>query len=198
VLWTSRMPITPKPVCRYCGRALMTTHSTPTVTQNLDPSPAVVAAGDIRIGPARSLRQDAWRRFRRNYLALTGMVYLVLLVIVAVAAPVIAPQNPVQADVKNAGTYRQAAWIEEINPKQTGLWDYPLGTDSVGRDVLSRLIYGARVSLLVAFIPTVIILLIGVPMGLMAGYAGGWLDGLLMRLTDVIYAFPGLLFFIVM
>ncbi len=126
------------------------------------------------------------------------MVYLVLLVAVAVAAPAVAPQNPVQADVKNAGTYRQAAWIEATNPKQTGLWDYPLGTDSVGRDVLSRLIYGARVSLLVALIPTVIILLIGVPVGLMAGYAGGWLDGLLMRLTDVIYAFPALLFFIVM
>ena len=121
-----------------------------------------------------------------------------LLLGIAVAAPAIAPQNPVRTDVKRAGTYRQAAWIEDVNPKRTGLWEYPLGTDSVGRDVLSRLVYGARVSLLVAFLPTVIILLVGVPVGLVAGYAGGWLDGLLMRLTDVVYAFPGLLFFIVM
>lgn len=131
-------------------------------------------------------------------MAVAGVVYLALLIGVAVAAPIIAPQNPVQTDVKVAGTYRQAAWVTDVNPKQTGLWDYPLGTDSVGRDVLSRLIYGARVSLLVALLPTLVILLVGVPVGLVAGYAGGWLDGLLMRLTDVVYAFPGLLFFIVM
>ena len=173
---------------------------TPMPTANVAPSPALAldVADDSQRGLVRSLRQDAWRRFRRNYLATASLVYLVLLVIVAVAAPVVSPQNPVQGDVKNAGTYRQAAWIEVTNPKKTGLWDYPLGTDSVGRDVLSRLIYGARVSLLVALIPTVIILLIGVPVGLLAGYAGGWLDGLLMRLTDVVYAFPALLFFIVM
>jgi oligopeptide transport system permease protein len=153
---------------------------------------------DAGRGPTRSLRQDAWRRFRRNPLAVAGVVYLLLLVGIAVAAPVIAPQNPVLADVKGAGSYRQAAWITVDNPKQTGHWDYPLGTDSVGRDVLSRLIYGARVSLLVGFLPTVMILVVGVPVGLIAGYAGGRLDGLLMRLTDVVYAFPGLLFFIVM
>jgi len=146
----------------------------------------------------RSLRHDAWRRFRRNHMAIAGVVYLALLIAVALAAPVIAPQNPVQTDVKVAGTYRQAAWVTDANPKKSGLWVYPLGTDSVGRDVLSRLIYGARVSLLVAFLPTVVILLVGIPVGLVAGYAGGWLDGLLMRLTDVVYAFPGLLFFIVM
>jgi len=160
--------------------------------------PAHAVSGDDRLGRERGLRQDAWRRFRRNHLALAGGAYLMLLLGIAVAAPAIAPQNPVRTDVKRAGTYRQAAWIEDVNPKRTGLWEYPLGTDSVGRDVLSRLVYGARVSLLVAFLPTVIILLVGVPVGLVAGYAGGWLDGLLMRLTDVVYAFPGLLFFIVM
>jgi oligopeptide transport system permease protein len=126
------------------------------------------------------------------------MGYLILLIAVAIAAPVLAPQNPVRADVRHAGTYRQAAWIEVADPKRTGSWEYPLGTDSVGRDVLSRLIYGARVSLLVAFLPTLMVLVVGVPIGLVAGYVGGRVDGMLMRATDVVYAFPGLLFFIVM
>ena len=83
-------------------------------------------------------------------------------------------------------------------PMMQGDWAYPLGTDSVGRDVLSRLIYGARVSLLVALVPTALILAMGVPLGLAAGYAGGRVDTVLMRLTDIVYAFPALLFFIVM
>lgn len=175
----------------------MSSHSS-TAPPELLPSAALIVAGDARPGPARTLRQDAWRRFRRNHLAIAGLIYLVLLMGIAIAAPVVAPQNPVQTDVRRAGAYRQAAWIKDANPKQTGLWDYPLGTDSVGRDVLSRLMYGARVSLLVAILPTIAILLLGIPIGLIAGYAGGWVDALLMRLTDVVYAFPGLLFFIVM
>ncbi len=106
---------------------------------SLSHAPAPSFAVDAGRGPTRSLRQDAWRRFRCNPLAVAGVVYLLLLVGIAVAAPVIAPQNPVLADVKGAGSYRQAAWITVDNPKQTGRWDYPLGTDSVGRDVLSRL-----------------------------------------------------------
>ncbi|CAA9561215.1 MAG: Dipeptide transport system permease protein DppC [uncultured Thermomicrobiales bacterium] len=162
-----------------------------------DPRPTPLR-GAARLGTPRSLRGDAWRRFRRNHLAIAGAAYLVLLVGVAAFAPAIAPQNPVRTDVKVAGAYRQAAWVEDANPKRTGSWEYPLGTDSVGRDVLSRLVYGARVSLLVGFLPAVAILAIGVPIGLVAGYLGGLVDGLLMRITDVVYAFPALLFFIVM
>lgn len=175
--------------------------SSPSITPaTADPGhpSTLMAVEEARPGPARSLRGDAWKRFRRNYLAMAGAIYLVLLIGVAVAAPLLAPQNPVATDVGTAGTYRQAAWIQDDNPKRTGVWDYPLGTDSVGRDVLSRLIYGARVSLLVALIPTVIILMMGIPIGLISGYAGGWVDGVLMRITDVVYAFPSFLFFIVM
>jgi oligopeptide transport system permease protein len=148
--------------------------------------------------PSRGLWRDAWRRLRRNKMAIAGMCYLVFLLVVGIFAPLIAPHNPVQSDVKTAGTYRQAAWIDDEDPKKSGSWSYPLGTDSIGRDVFSRLVYGTRVSLVVGFIPMFVIMIIGIPIGLMAGYAGGRTDNLLMRFTDVIYAFPALLFFIIM
>jgi oligopeptide transport system permease protein len=148
--------------------------------------------------PSRSLWSDAWRRLRRNKMSMVALVYLAFLGVVALAAPLIAPHNPVQTDARRAGTYRKAAWVEDPNPMRTGNWDYPLGTDSVGRDVFSRLIYGTRISLIVGFIPMFFTLLIGVTLGLIAGYAGGFVDNLLMRFADVVFAFPALLFFIIM
>ena len=106
----------------------------------------------------------------RNKLAIAGLTYLIFLAFVAVFAPVIAPHNPVQSDLRNAGKYRQAAWIETDNPKTTGDWSYPLGTDGNGRDVFSRLVYGTRISLVVGFIPMAVIMVIGIPIGLMAGF----------------------------
>lgn len=147
---------------------------------------------------SRSLWSDAWRRLRRNKMAMAGLTYLIFLSVVAIFAPLIAPHNPVQSDPLNAGSYRNAAWIESDNPKKDGTWEYPLGTDSIGRDVFSRLVYGTRISLIVGFIPMAVILLIGVPVGLAAGFAGGRIDNLLMRMTDIVYAFPALLFFIIM
>jgi oligopeptide transport system permease protein len=146
----------------------------------------------------RSLWSDAWRRFRKNKVALIGLGYLVFLVFVAIFAPLLATQNPVRADVATAGTLRQAAWVSDPNPLKTGSWAYPLGTDSIGRDVWSRLVYGTRVSLIVGFIPMIVILAIGVPFGLIAGYMGGRVDNLMMRITDIVYAFPALLLAIIM
>src|SRR5215211_3871421 len=129
-----------------------------------------------RMRPTQSLWSNAWRQFRRNKMAMASIVYLAFLAVVALGAPVIAPHNPVQTDVKVAGNLRNAAWIDSDDPKKDGSWDYPLGTDGIGRDVFSRLVYGTRVSLVVGFIPMAVILLIGVPIGLIAGYAGGRID----------------------
>lgn len=152
--------------------------------------------GNVR--QSRSLWSNALRRLRRNKMAMAAIAFLSLLVIVAIFAPVIAPHNPIKTDVAAAGTYRKAAWLSDPNPLRSGDWSYPLGTDSIGRDVFSRLVYGTRVSLVVGFIPMAVILVIGVPMGVVAGYAGGRIDNLLMRLTDVVYAFPALLLAIIM
>jgi oligopeptide transport system permease protein len=148
--------------------------------------------------PSRGLWSNAWRQFRRNKLAMAGLVFLFLLTFVAIFAPVIAPHNPVQSDLRVAGKYRQAAWIQVDDPKRSGDWSYPLGTDGNGRDVFSRLVYGTRISLVVGFIPMAVIMLIGIPVGLAAGFIGGRTDNLLMRITDIVYAFPALLFFIIM
>jgi len=147
---------------------------------------------------SRSLWSNAWKRLRKNRMAIAGLVYLLFLVAVAIFAPAIATQNPVTSEVAVAGTLRQAAWVNDPNPLRSGSQDYPLGTDSIGRDVFSRLVYGTRVSLVVGFIPMVVILFIGVPFGLIAGYRGGRIDNLMMRMTDVVYAFPALLLAIIM
>ncbi|MDQ3548653.1 MAG: ABC transporter permease, partial [Chloroflexota bacterium] len=125
-------------------------------------------------------------------------IYIGVLIAVALLAPLLAPHNPVRSDVRAAGAFRQAAWIDDADPSRAGTWTYPLGSDSIGRDVFSRMLYGARVSLLVGTITALVTLLIGVSVGLAAGYGGKRTDNALMRLTDVVYAFPGLLFFIVL
>ncbi|HEY1014507.1 MAG TPA: ABC transporter permease [Herpetosiphonaceae bacterium] len=172
---------------------MTTTTSEPTPAQ----SPIETS---ILTRPPRSLWSNAWRRLTRNRLAMASIVYLCFLAIVAIAAPVIAkhpPQGPPTREILKAGKFRQAAWITTDKPGTTGSWDYPFGTDNSGRDVYSRLVYGTRVSLIVGFIPMFATLLIGVSIGLVSGFLGGWVDNLLMRLTDIVFALPALLFFIV-
>jgi oligopeptide transport system permease protein len=94
--------------------------------------------------------------------------------------------------------YLPPAWVEEGINGKAGEAEFVLGTDTIGRDVLSRLIYGARVSMFVGLVPVFIILVIGTVIGIVAGYWGGQVDNVLMRITDVFYAFPGLLFFIIL
>jgi oligopeptide transport system permease protein len=143
----------------------------------------------------RSLWSDARRRLMRNKASVAGLFYIAILAVIAIAAPLLAPHNPVKIIPGNS--YRQAAWIQTNNPASTGSWEFPLGTDAVGRDVLSRLIYGTRTSLIVGFIPMVITIFIGTTIGLIAGFSGGGVDSLLMRFADIVYSFPSFLFFII-
>jgi oligopeptide transport system permease protein len=148
--------------------------------------PVLTAVAPARAGaakPGASFFQDAWRRFRRNKAALAGLCAIGLIVAIALLADLIAPYH--------FATQNMAA----VTQPPGGA--YPLGTDQLGRDIFSRLIYGARVSLMVGFVVQFLIVLIGVPVGLLAGYRGGWVDSLLMRLVDVLYAKPNLLFIIV-
>jgi oligopeptide transport system permease protein len=143
---------------------------------------------------ARSLWSDAWRRLKRNRASVAGIVVIIFFTLVAIFAPLIAPYSPVKQTSNNS--MRQPVWIHSSNPARDGKSEYLFGTDDIGRDIFSQIIYGSRVSLIVGFIPQIFILLIGVTLGLISGFAGGRTDNVLMRFTDVIYAFPDTLFVI--
>lgn len=143
----------------------------------------------------RSLWSDARRRLLRNKAAVAGVIYIAFLIAIAISAGLLAPHNPIE--IFPGQSYRQAAWVQTNSSATTGTWTFPLGTDSIGRDVFSRLIYGTRTSLVVGFIPMTLTLLIGTLIGLVSGFKGGLTDGLLMRFADIIYSFPSLLFFII-
>jgi len=144
--------------------------------------------------PARSPWQDAWMRLMRNKASVVGLVVIAFFLILVIFAPQIAPYNPLE--FHSGQDFLPPAWVDSYAGK-SGSPDFLLGTDTLGRDVLSRVIYGARVSMLVGFLPTFIILIVGTTVGMMAGFYGGRLDNLLMRLTDIMYGFPDLLFFII-
>ncbi len=129
---------------------------------------------------SRSLYSDAVRRFRRNRVALAGLIVVVLLILVAIFSPILALHDPTH---------------QYLNHRLEGPNDiFPLGTDNLGRDIYSRILYGSRISLPTGLIAVGIALLIGVPIGTMAGYFGKWADTILMRGCDVILAFPSILF----
>lgn len=148
---------------------------------------AVVDAAPERAGiktaPERNLWRDAWRRLLRHRPAVVGLVLILLFAVAALLAPVLAPYNYAQQDLLAIYQSPGSAHV--------------LGTDALGRDMLSRLLYGGRVSMSVGLITAVLVLIIGVPAGLVAGYYGGLVDFLLMRLIDVMYAFPNLLLIII-
>jgi ABC-type dipeptide/oligopeptide/nickel transport system permease subunit len=124
---------------------------------------------------ARPMRAEVWRRFRRNRLAMVGLVFLVLLALAAIFAPLITPYGPTD----RVPLYRQGPSA-----------DHWFGTDRIGRDVYSRVIYGARVSLRIGLLATAMSLLIGVLLGSTAGFFGRGIDTFLMRVTDVFLAIP--------
>lgn len=136
--------------------------------------------GELTARRQRSLWSDAWRRLIRNKLAVIGLIIVVSFSLIAVFAPFIAP-------------YGQAEVVDFRLARHSPSWQWPMGLDANGRDIFSRMVYGAQVSLVVGVLSQAIVLLIGVPLGAIAGYFGGTTDNILMRLVDVIYAIPQLL-----
>jgi oligopeptide transport system permease protein len=169
--------------------------TTETVQSSASPAPKLTTAdlSNLTVKP-RSLWADAWYRLLRNKASIIGMIIISVFFLGGLFASVLAPENPLL--INNGKRYIPPAWVKDFNGK-TGEARFWLGTDTLGRDVFSRTLYGARVSMVVGFVPTFIILIIGTIVGLLAGFSGGLLDNLLMRLTDVIFAFPDLLFFII-
>jgi peptide/nickel transport system permease protein len=134
------------------------------------------------LAPALPRGQALWRGLRANPLLAVGAVTAAAIIVVAVAAPLLAPFPG------DAGSATHP--FQVLRPPSAR---HLFGTDQVGRDVLSRVIYGARISPLVAVIVLVIACVIGIPLGVAAGYFGGWVDEVIMRVTDVFLAFPSLL-----
>jgi glutathione transport system permease protein len=122
---------------------------------------------------------EFWRRFRRKHVALAAGAILLLIILAAIAAPLIAPYEPAAPDYDNVLAAPSLAHL--------------FGTDSYGRDILSRVIWGGRISLSVGFISVIVGGVVGVTLGLLSGFLGGWVDSLIMRGADVLFAFPGLL-----
>lgn len=148
-------------------------------------------AAAISTKRTRGLWSDAWRRVKRNRAAVVGLGYICLMIVIAILAPLLAPHDP-NTIPPDAFSNTPPVWMDG------GTWQYPLGTDSLARDILSRLLYGARVSMIVGIVPTIITVIIGAGLGLVSGWLGGRWDNILMRLVDVVYAFPSLLLFIIM
>jgi ABC-type dipeptide/oligopeptide/nickel transport system permease subunit len=144
-----------------------------------------VSAAAIEDRPLSPLRLGLIR-FAANKTALGSAVVILAFIVVALAAPLIAPHDPAEADLFRR--LQPPAWAEG------GEWGFPLGCDGLGRDILSRLIWGARVSLLVAGLVIAIAAAIGTMAGLAAGYLRGWTDTLISRLVDTLLGFPYLVF----
>jgi ABC-type dipeptide/oligopeptide/nickel transport system permease subunit len=128
----------------------------------------------------KSLWADVWRQLRRNRAAMLGLIILTLFALTAISAPWIAPHDPYKLNLLQTA-------------KPPGTDGHILGTDESGRDFLSRLIYGARISLVVGLIVVSIAATIGVTLGAIAGYFSGWIDNLIMRVVDFLFAFPFLI-----
>ena len=137
-----------------------------------DPTPDIARSPGFWSGVLRRLRHDP--------VAITALAILIILVLIAILAPYIAPYDPSKGSV-----------IRRLKP--IGTEGYILGTDELGRDMLSRLIYGARLSLIMGVVPVPVAFVIGSAIGIIAGYAGGLVNTLIMRTIDVFYAFPSVL-----
>jgi peptide/nickel transport system permease protein len=134
--------------------------------------------GPKAAGPRSRLR-GGWHRFRRHRGAVVGLALLVALFVAAAAAPVLTNHDP-----------EAQRLVQALRPSS---WEHPLGTDHLGRDVLARLLYGGRLSLLIGFLAVAVGLAAGVPLGAVSGFRGGLSDLVVQRLADILLSFPGFL-----
>lgn len=136
--------------------------------------------GDVpELTAARPMRVDVWRRFKQNRLAVAGLVFIALMILVAIFADLVAPYSFTERPGSDTAAFRQGP---------SG--DFWFGTDAIGRDVFSRMVYGARVSLRIGISATSIALVIGLLFGSVAGFFGGFIETLIMRITDIFLAIP--------
>ncbi|HUL05343.1 MAG TPA: ABC transporter permease subunit [Candidatus Acidoferrum sp.] len=150
---------------------------------------ATATAGAVAAGPVLTPRREIWLSLRSNRGAMAALTIILLLVLCAIIAPLIAPNDPTAQDVDRA--LLPPAWDDG------GVWQFPLGTDSIGRCILSRIIYGSQLSLLIGCIVVTLSLTVGVLLGLLSGFYRGAVDTLIMRLMDIVLALPSLLLAIV-
>jgi peptide/nickel transport system permease protein len=161
--------------------------------------PSATRPADAALGAAekdiegRSLSQIAWRRLRRDKVALAGGVFIVFLVLVAIFAPLIVKITGGDPNVYHADLVDPA-----IGPYGTfgGIsWAHPMGVEPItGRDIFSRVLYGTRISLLIALMATLVSVVLGTVMGIVSGFFGGWVDAIISRVMDMFLAFPLLVF----
>ncbi len=147
-------------------------------TSTLQTTPASTTA-ELKLTKQRSLWGDAWRRLLRNRLSIMGLTITLLLLFIALLGPTLAPYSYTEQDLQNVAKLPTAAH-----------W---LGTDEIGRDLFSRVLYGARTATLVATFSTAISVILGLGLGAVAGYGGRWADMAVGRLTDIVMSIPGLL-----
>ncbi|MGE5654128.1 MAG: ABC transporter permease [Bacillota bacterium] len=159
----------------------MTTQLPPSVTNNPDTrlDPSTIRYDDEMELQGTTFLLDVWRAFRRNRLAMLGLGVVCFFILVALFAPLLAPKDPYKVDM-----------IKQFTPPGS---EFLLGSDTYGRDVLSRIIYGSRISLTIGVIPTLLSTTFGAVLGVIAGYFGGRVDSFIMRLADMVMAFPSLL-----
>jgi len=146
---------------------------------------STASGSTIQVGTLRYALYEFWSYFRENPGAVAGLYFVVLVLLAALFADVIAPHDPI---VQN----RDALLLPPVW-QEGGSWDYLLGTDAVGRDLLSRIIFGARFSLFIGLMVVTLSMSAGIMLGLVAGYFRGHIETAIMRLMDVILAFPSLL-----
>lgn len=147
------------------------------------PGPSLVAVADA-LPPLRGYWSRCWGRLIQNRLAVAGLIIVTAFILIAIFAPIVAPYDPAKQDA--------------LNSFASPSWDHLAGTDILGRDWFSRLVYGTRVSLVVGLAAQVLVLSVGLPVGLIAGLKGRLVDSALMRFTDLAYAFPALLLIILL